>query len=91
MLSGRLKVAAGSALAISLLLQVSYRVHAADSDEAFIVECTKPCAALMAAVGAAGGVVTHQFENVDAISARVPRNGVSSLISIAGASSVHAR
>ena len=89
MLSGLLKVAAGSALAIALLLQVSYRVHAADTDEAFIVECTRPCDAIRSAVGAAGGVVTHQFENVDAIAVRVPRNAVSSLVSVAGATSVH--
>ena len=89
MLSGQLKVAAGAALAISLLLPVSYRVHAADSDEAFVVECTRPCDAIRAAVGAAGGIVTYQFENVDAIAVRVPGNGVSSLVSVAGATSVH--
>ncbi len=64
-------------------------MQAADSDEALIVECTRPCAAITAAVAAAGGVITQQFENVDAIAVRVPRSGVSSLITLAGADSVY--
>ena len=89
MLSTHLKVAAISAAALLVLLPVSNRLHAAAGDEAFIVECTRPCAAVMGAVAAAGGVVTQQFENLDAVAVRVPRSGVSSLILVAGAASVH--
>jgi subtilisin family serine protease len=89
MKSAHWKAAAVLAVAVSLLLSGSHRIHAADSDEALIVECTRPCAAVTAAVAAAGGVVTQQFENVDAVAVRVPRSGVSSLVSIAGADSVH--
>ena len=87
MQSARLTVAAISAVAISLI-PASDRLHAADGDQAFIVECTRPCAAVTATVVAAGGVVTHQFDNVDAVAVRVPRAGVSSLVSVAGAASV---
>jgi subtilisin family serine protease len=83
-----LKTAAISAVAISLLVLDSHRLRAADGDEALIVECTRPCADVAAAVSAAGGVVTHRYENVDAVAVRVPRNGVSSLVSVAGAASV---
>ncbi len=89
MLSGHSKLAAVCAFAVSLLFPFSHRIHAADTDEAFIVECTRPCAAVMGAVAAAGGVVTQQFENLDAVAVRVPRNGVSSLILVAGVASVH--
>jgi subtilisin family serine protease len=89
MLSGHLKLAAISAFAVLLLPSFSHRVHTAESDEAFIVECTRPCAAVMGAVAASGGVVTQQFENVDAVAVRVPRSGASSLILVAGAASVH--
>jgi subtilisin family serine protease len=84
------KVAAVSGVLVSLSLLQSggYPIHAAGTDEAFIVECTRPCAEVTAAVAAAGGVVTQQFDNVDAVAVRVPRSGVSSLVTVAGADSV---
>jgi subtilisin family serine protease len=84
-----LKAAAAFALALSLLVPASSRVLAADNDEAFIVECSRPCAAVTAAVASAGGVVTGRYDNVDAIAVRVPRSGVTSLVLLAGADSVH--
>jgi subtilisin family serine protease len=84
------RVAVVSAVVVSLLLLPGgYPIHAAGTDEAFIVECTRPCAAVTAAVAAAGGVVTQRFENVDAIAVRVPRSGVSSLVTVAGADFVY--
>jgi hypothetical protein len=71
-----------------LLIPASRPLHGAEGDEAFIVECTRPCAAIAATVAAAGGVVTQRYENVDAIAVRVPKSGVSSLVSVAGAASV---
>jgi subtilisin family serine protease len=81
-------MAAISAVAISLLVLDSHRLRAADGDESLIVECTRPCADVAAVVSAAGGVVTHRYENVDAVAVRVPRTGVSGLVSVAGADSV---
>ena len=71
-----------------LLIPASSPLHGAEGDDAYIVECTRPCAAIAATVAAAGGVVTQRYDNVDAIAVRVPRSGVSSLISVAGAASV---
>ena len=82
-----LKAAAITVVVLSLLMTGSHRLHAAD-DEALIVECTRPCAAVTAAVAAAGGVVTERFDNVDAVAVRVPRAGVSSVLNVAGADSV---
>ncbi len=88
MRSTHLKVIAISAIALSLAISGSHRLLAADADEAFIVECTRPCSAVTATVAAAGGVVTQEFENIDAVAVRVPRAGVSALVSVAGATSV---
>ena len=82
------RVIAIAAVALSLLISGSHPVHAADGDEALIVECTRPCAAVTAAVAAAAGVVTQRFENVDAMAVRMPRAGVASLVAVAGAASV---
>jgi subtilisin family serine protease len=78
------------AVAMSLFFPASQLlVRAADGDEALIVECIRPCPAVTAAVAAAGGAVTHRFENIDAIAVRVPRSGVSALVLVAGATAVH--
>ena len=53
-----LRLATIVAVAVSLIVPGSLPVQAADGEEAFIVECTRPCAAVTAAVAAAGGVVT---------------------------------
>jgi len=71
-----------------LLLPGSSRLHGAEGDEALIVQCTSPCAAVIAAVAAAGGVVTQQYENVDAVAVRVPKGAVPALVSVAGADAV---
>ena len=71
-----------------LLLPGSSRLHGAEGDEALIVQCTSPCAAVIAAVAAAGGVVTQQYENVDAVAVRVPKGAVPALVSVAGAGAV---
>ena len=54
MKSAHWKLAAIAVVAVSLLLPGSHRIQAADTDEALIVECTRPCAAVTATVAAAG-------------------------------------
>jgi subtilisin family serine protease len=77
-----------SAVLLSLLMPGSPRLQGAEGDEALIVECNRPCNAVTAAVAAAGGVVTQQYQNVDAIAVRVPRGSVPALVSVAGADAV---
>jgi hypothetical protein len=68
-----------------LLVSGSPRLHGAEgADEALIVQCTRPCAAVTAAAVSAGGVVTAQYDNVDAVAVRVPKSAVPLLRSVAG-------
>src|SRR3989442_8156702 len=77
-----------SAVLLLLLMPGSPRLQGAEGDEALIVECIRPCHAVTAAVAAAGGVVTQQYQNVDAVAVRVPRGARPALVSVAGASAI---
>src|SRR5262245_10651647 len=83
-----LKLALTLSLALLLLVPGSLRLQGAEGDEAVIVQCTRPCAPVIAAVAAAGGAVTQQYQNVDAIAARVPKRAISALLSVVGADAV---
>jgi hypothetical protein len=72
----RLKLALISAVLSLLLVPDSPRLQGAEGDEALIVKCNSLCAAVIAAVAAAGGVVTQQYQNVDAVAVRVPKGTV---------------
>ena len=82
-------VAAVSTVFMALLISGSPQLHGqAGADEALIVQCTRPCAAVTAATVTAGGVVTQQFDNVDAVAVRVPKDAVATLRSVAGPDAV---
>jgi subtilisin family serine protease len=59
-----------------------------DQDEPLIVECTRPCAAVTAAVSAVGGQVTYRYDNIDAVAVRIPKGRVADLMQVAGPGSV---
>ena len=84
----RFKLALISAVLLLLLMPGSPRLQGAAGDEAVIVQCTRPCAAVTAAVAAAGGQITQQYQNVDAIAVRVPRGALPALVSVAGADAI---
>jgi hypothetical protein len=84
----RFKPALISAVFLLLLMPGSPRLQGAEGDEALIVQCTRPCALVIAAVAAAGGVVTQQYQYVDAIAARVPKSALPALLSVAGTDAV---
>jgi hypothetical protein len=81
-----------SALIVTVVLLLftpgSPRLQGAEGDEAVIVQCTRPCAAVTAAVVAAGGRVTQEYQNIDALAARVPKSAIPTLVSIAGANAI---
>jgi subtilisin family serine protease len=72
----------------SLLGSGGAALHGAETDEALIVKCTRPCATVTGVVASAGGVVTQRYDNVDAVAVRVPKSAVQMLVSIAGADGV---
>jgi hypothetical protein len=76
------------ALTTGVFLSLFASITRAQGDEAIIVKCTRPCAAVTAAVAAAGGVITERYRNVDAVAARVPSSAVPGLVSLAGADAV---
>ena len=84
----RLRPVSVLALLLSGALITGRSLQGAEGDEALIVQCTSPCAAVIAAVAAAGGVVTHQYDNVGAVAVRMPRGAVPALVSVAGADAV---
>jgi hypothetical protein len=85
----RSKLTLFSVVLLLLLLSASPRLLGAEGDEALIVQCNRPCAAVTAAVAAAGGVVTQRYENVDAVAVRVPKGALTALVTLAGAYAVH--
>ena len=64
---------------------VATRLHADAQDEALIVQCTRPCAAVIGAVSALGGKVTYQYESVDAVAVSIPKVHVADLSLVTGA------
>src|SRR5829696_2082779 len=83
------KITAVSAALVALLVSGSSRLHGqSGADEALIVQCTRPCAAVTAAIVTAGGVITQRFDNVDAVAVRVPKDAVAALRSVAGPDAV---
>jgi subtilisin family serine protease len=62
------------------------QVH--EEQEGLIVECVRPCAAVIAAVNAMGGKVTYAYENVDAVAVSVPRGRSTEVGRVAGPGSV---
>jgi hypothetical protein len=52
--------------------------------EAFLIRSEKPYGAVVSAVTGLGGEVTHQFVNVDAIAAKIPRGQVAALEALLG-------
>ncbi len=84
----RLRPVSVLALLLSGALITGRSLHGAEGDEALIVECTRPCAGVIAAVVGSGGEVTQQYDNVDAVAVRVPSRAVAGLVALAGADSV---
>ena len=78
------------ALAASLTLVAAAAAPgwAAGPGESVVVVALSDTGAALAAVRAAGGVVTHRFVNVPAFTARVPTSRVAALRSVAGVASV---
>ncbi len=60
----------------------------AANDEAVIVRCVRPCTTAIAAVRSLGGVVTEQYQNVDAVAARLPTAALPQLGAALGADQV---
>ena len=82
-------VAAVSTVFMALFISGSPQLHGqAGADEALIVQRTRPCAAVTAATVTAGGVVTQQFDNVDAVAVHVPKDAVATLRRVAGPDAV---
>lgn len=79
---------AAPAVVVFLAIGGGPQLLGAEGDEALIVKCTRPCDAVTAAIVSAGGLVTHRYENIDAIAARVPKGSVPALVAAAGAESV---
>jgi len=63
---------------------LSAPADAADGHEKIIVRVAKPYDWFVSAVGSMGGEVTHQYENVDAVSAAVPRDRMTELLALQG-------
>jgi hypothetical protein len=79
--------ASGFCLALGLgagLVFGAGRVDAAHNDERIIVRVAKPYDSFVAAVRGLGGEVTQQYENVDAVAARVPHDKLVDLLAIQG-------
>jgi subtilisin family serine protease len=74
-------------VALIFIAPASIRLRA-DAEEALIVQCTRPCAAVVAAVGAMGGKVTYQYENIDAVAVTIPKTHVADLALITGATAI---
>src|SRR6185295_4220389 len=75
----RLSRTVASALALILVLVSTSSIVRADRQEGLIVRCARPCAAVVAAVAAAGGTIAHRYDNVDAVAVSVPASRVSEL------------
>jgi subtilisin family serine protease len=77
----------GTLVALIFIAPASIRLRA-DAEEALIVQCTRPCAAVVAAVSLMGGQVTYQYESIDAVAVRIPKTHVADLALITGATAI---
>jgi hypothetical protein len=59
-----------------------------DKQEGLIVRCARPCAAVVAAVAAAGGSVSQRYDNVDAVAVWVPASRVADLSAAFGVDAI---
>jgi hypothetical protein len=57
--------------------------------DALIVSCARPCSAVRAVVANAGGVVTREYDNIDALAVQLPSSATAALLSAAGPQAVH--
>lgn len=78
----------GAARMLCGLLLILPALATAESDEAVIIECVRPCTAAIAAVRGLGGRITEQFANVDAVAASVPKSASSQLSAALGSGQV---
>lgn len=77
----------GTVVALLFIAPVS-RLSADGQDEALLVQCTRPCAAVIGAVNLMGGKVTYQYENIDAVAVRIPKGRVADLGLVTGATAI---
>lgn len=77
----------GTLVALIFIPPASIHLRA-DAEEALIVQCTRPCAAVVAAVSLMGGQVTYQYESIDAVAVRIPKIHVADLALITGATAI---
>lgn len=82
------KLTATSCALLLFLMAGGPHAQGVEGDEALLVECTRPCGPVKGAVAAAGGVVTQEYQNVDAVAVRVPKGAVPALVTLAGANNV---
>jgi len=61
----------------------------AEKPEQLIVNCARPCAAVVATVAALGGETTQIYQNVDAAAVTVPSSRVGDLTAALGVDAVH--
>jgi subtilisin family serine protease len=71
------------------VLLPSVSLHAQGGSDALIVRCERPCAAIRALVSNAGGTVTRDYDNIEALAVRLPASATSSLLALAGPDAVH--
>jgi hypothetical protein len=64
-------------------------LHGQGGSDALIVRCQRPCSAVRELVSRAGGVVTRDYQNIDAVAVRVPASATASLLALAGSDAVH--
>lgn len=76
------------AAAVALAIQLHSNVIGAEKPEALIVKCARPCAAVIAVVGALGGETTQTYENVDAVAVSVPASRLGDLRLAIGAEAI---
>jgi hypothetical protein len=79
--------ALGSCFALGLgicLVAGAHDAYAAGRSERVIVQVAKPYDSFVSLVRGMGGEVTHQYENVDAVAARVPQEKLTELLALQG-------
>ena len=86
----RRTTACAALLTAFVLLQISESPTAQQgSVETVIVECEGPCGDVAAVIGALGGEVTHLYDNVDALAARLPAAARRELATMPGVGALH--
>jgi hypothetical protein len=60
----------------------------AQATDAVIIKCGSSCDAVVAAVTSAGGEITHTYQNIAAVAARVPRGGMPAVVTLTGAEAI---